>query len=807
MANDVRNHTDNSALFLRYTIHPLTPDSHPHIPNREAPTLSISQVKAEIFYAHSVSNFSLPELLVEKLIYLSNPDNIHEAVLQAIDAGSTNIAEVSLRHPRYLETSKRMRRMGDTDGFFKPERGSQFPSYVTPLNLAAQKNQFVIVQLLLQRGEIICKPHKFSCGCQECTNKRKYDQLRSAKWRLNAYRGLASEAYISLCSNDPFLTGFELCAEIQKLADTELIFRREYTDLDTQLKSYLVKLLDRVWTQRELTAVLDKTGHPTEDKFESLARFRLAVEHKQKSFVSHPNCQQRIARYWYEGLGGMDTATWYKRLAFLFSGIFLYPIMVPVFLVMPDSKHPSRMFLSTPVSFLFSSPQQVGKILRLPAVKFISHIISYIVFLILIIISSIESVGLISKTNTLGSNFPKAYQHYTRFRNVTGNDVYGYDFPLRRHEPLVTDYMISLWIMAMIILECQEMWDVGYKIHFDNVYNMADFVLLSVYTATFTLRYYVVYKWNQGLDGLEAGKALEKHPRITEEYAYWLNADRRFWSSTDPENMAEGLFAVANIVSLLRISYLLPANQTLGPLQISLGRMVNDILKFVAIVIIVFSAFMVALRNLFAYYSNRDNIEMNSSRIATPLAVEFYAFMVALRNLFAYYSNRDNIEMNSSRIATPLAVEFYGDERSMFQTVFWSIYGRGKREAVTLGAYNNQLTEVIGELIDAMYHITIVIVLLNILIAMMSRSFEKIAEEADVEWKFARSALYMDYISKGRVLPVPMNMLEIPHELIKVVFRWLLQFKHKTEDFPPDDFDRGRRPAANLPGSRRGGKV
>ena len=47
--------------------------------------------------------------------------------------------------------------MGDIDGFFKPEQGTQFPSYMTALNLAAQKNQYVIVQLLLQRGELISR--------------------------------------------------------------------------------------------------------------------------------------------------------------------------------------------------------------------------------------------------------------------------------------------------------------------------------------------------------------------------------------------------------------------------------------------------------------------------------------------------------------------------------------------------------------------------------------------------------------------------------------------------------------------------
>lgn len=38
--------------------------------------------------------------------------------------------------------------------------------------------------------------------------------------------------------------------------------------------------------------------------------------------------------------------------------------------------------------------------------------------------------------------------------------------------------------------------------------------------------------------------------------------------------MAEGFFALANLFSFTRICFLLPANQQLGPLQISLGNMI-----------------------------------------------------------------------------------------------------------------------------------------------------------------------------------------------------------------------------------------
>ena len=59
-----------------------------------------------------------------------------------------------------------------------------------------------------------------------------------------------------------------------------------------------------------------------------------------------------------------------------------------------------------------------------------------------------------------------------------------------------------------------------------------------------------------------------------------------------------------------------------------------------------------------------------------------------------------------------------------FRTVFWSLFGRGEPTAVELTEFGHYFTETVGYWIFGVYNITTVIVLLNMLIAMMSRSFE-----------------------------------------------------------------------------------
>ena len=81
------------------------------------------------------------------------------------------------------------------------------------------------MQLLLSQGDRITKPHDYHCKCKECRNRFKFDSLRHAQSRLNAYRGLASESYISLASIDPILTAFELGRELRDLSGKEKYFK------------------------------------------------------------------------------------------------------------------------------------------------------------------------------------------------------------------------------------------------------------------------------------------------------------------------------------------------------------------------------------------------------------------------------------------------------------------------------------------------------------------------------------------------------------------------------------------------------
>ena len=80
-------------------------------------------------------------------------------------------------------------------------------------------------------------------------------------------------------------------------------------------------------------------------------------------------------------------------------------------------------------------------------------------------------------------------------------------------------------------------------------------------------------------------------------------ATRDKWDAYDPNLVAEALFATANIFSTLKLVYMFTVNAHLGPLQISLGRMLGDILKFSFLVILVIVAFACGINQLYWYYA------------------------------------------------------------------------------------------------------------------------------------------------------------------------------------------------------------
>lgn len=171
-------------------------------------------------------HLEVTELLLKK----DGLARIGDGLLLAISKGYVRIVEAILAHPAFggglrLALSPLEQEMRDDDFYAYDEDGTRFSHDVTPIILAAHCQEYEIVHILLTKGARIERPHDYFCKCSECVEKQKKDSFSHSRSRMNAYKGLASAAYLSLSSEDPVLTALELSNELARLANIETEFK------------------------------------------------------------------------------------------------------------------------------------------------------------------------------------------------------------------------------------------------------------------------------------------------------------------------------------------------------------------------------------------------------------------------------------------------------------------------------------------------------------------------------------------------------------------------------------------------------
>nr|XP_006813866.1 PREDICTED: short transient receptor potential channel 4-like [Saccoglossus kowalevskii] len=201
---------------------------------------------------------------------------------------------------------------------------------------------------------------------------------------------------------------------------------------------------------------------------------------------------------------------------------------------------------------------------------------------------------------------------------------------------------------------------------------------------------------------------------------------RSQWNQWDPTLIANCIFAVANVLSVLRILRLTVISQKIGPMQITLQKIVLDIFKF-----------------LFIFFC------------------AWTAFSLGLTQIYWSYNAEAEVQCYQTPNATDCDKQPFGSVVSSMATLFWSLFDLTDLTDLNVKA-DHQSSEGFGRFLYAMYMIIAVIVLLNLLIAIMSNTYSKVQDNADIEWKFYRAEMWVGYFQEGGTLPVPFNIIPSP---------------------------------------------
>ncbi|ULT98578.1 hypothetical protein L5515_003035 [Caenorhabditis briggsae] len=630
-------------------------------------------------------NIEMIELLLDHNIETG------DAILYAIGEENVEAVEIIVEHLEKMDKFD-----AERQGVEITEH-SAFTPDITPIVLAAHKDNYECIKLFLDKKGTVPHPHDVRCSCPECYVAREEDSLRLSRSRINAYRALTSPSLICLSARDPILYAFELSWELKRLSFIENEFRTDYEELSQKCQKFCVHMLDQVRGSKELEVVLNHTTNAWHDVTsanygnpEKLARLKLAIQLSQKRFVAHPNCQQLLLDIWYEGVESVRCTNFIYKLIFYLLGMMSFPLFSLVYLLAPHSS--------------------MGQFAKKPFIKFLSHSGSYIFFLILLIMAS-------QRMNVI--------DNLLRTDDVDRKETRG-------PPPTVIECAIFLWVLGLIWVEIKQLWECGLYNYCRNLWNILDFITNSLYLCTTALR--VVSYVQVEKEALQANSVhIARH------------LPRRDWDAWDPTLLSECFFATANIFSSLKLVHIFTVSPHLGPLKISLGRMVIDIVKFFMVYALVLFAFACGLNQLLWYYASMRQNECN---------------------LYEQYKNEKSLSYKYEHLKESCD-DKYKSCSSIYhtaETLFWALFGLVDLTHFRLKE-DHFLSEWTGKTIFGSYCCCSIIVLLNMLIAMMSNSYQYISDQADIEWKFARSRLFLEYFDDTATLPPPFNIVPSPKSI------------------------------------------
>ncbi|KAM8812661.1 LOW QUALITY PROTEIN: short transient receptor potential channel 2-like [Rhynchonycteris naso] len=249
-----------------------------------------------------------------------------------------------------------------------------------------------------------------------------------------------------------------------------------------------------------------------------------------------------------------------------------------------------------------------------------------------------------------------------------------------------------VWVTGFLWFEYKEVWIEGLRSYFLAWWNFLDVVILPLSLATFALH-------------LLAGLAQMYCQDVPHGAAchYFTSAERSEWHTEDPQFLAEVLFAVTSMLSFTHLAYILSAYESLGT-HISIGKVTDDMIPFMFILMIILTAFLCGLNNIYVPYQKTEQL---------------------------------------------------GNFNETFQFLFWTMFGMEEHSMGDMPQF--LVPEFVNRTLYGIFTIIRVIVLLNVLIAMITNFFQKIEDDPDVE-KFARSKLNLSYLQESLTLQ-PFNIL------------------------------------------------
>ncbi|XP_046610474.1 serine/threonine-protein phosphatase 6 regulatory ankyrin repeat subunit B isoform X1 [Neodiprion virginianus] len=221
------------------------------------------------------------------------------------------------------------------------------------------------------------------------------------------------------------------------------------------------------------------------------------------------------------------------------------------------------------------------------------------------------------------------------------------------------------------------------------------------------------------------------------------------------------LFAISFLLACVQILDFLSFHYLFGPWAIIIGNLMKDLARFLAVLAIFvfgFSMHFVALNQAFENKPLQQILNENSKKAAFSdgLLANYTEWMTdtpasAPPRRYGRYKKKNECCDDSSKdlkMSPVLAFEY----------LFFAVFGQTTHGELKVETKQPEWTSVLFKLAFGIYMLVSVVVLINLLIAMMSDTYQRIQAQSDIEWKYGLSKLIRN-MHRTTTAPSPLNLL------------------------------------------------
>ncbi|XP_048522674.1 serine/threonine-protein phosphatase 6 regulatory ankyrin repeat subunit A [Dendroctonus ponderosae] len=180
------------------------------------------------------------------------------------------------------------------------------------------------------------------------------------------------------------------------------------------------------------------------------------------------------------------------------------------------------------------------------------------------------------------------------------------------------------------------------------------------------------------------------------------------------------LFALSFLLACVQILDFLSFHHLFGPWAIIIGNLMKDLARFLAVLAIFVFGFSMQFVALNQPFADGDSKKRRETGIFKDV------------------------------IMNPLLA---------FELLFFAVFGQTTYDELTIKPnFQPYWTEVLFKIVFGVYMLVSVVVLINLLIAMMTDTYQRIQAQSDIEWKFGLSKLIRN-MHRTTTAPSPINLI------------------------------------------------